>query len=116
MSNFVVLKYECEYCHKIDLDNTDTDVYTSWIPGDGFICYSCYTDNNFEGNYECIKLSKYFDIMYNRPCCDNCNRQVTSVDWLYCEKCSYDYCKKCDLSTCPTCNDTLVKDKYNFTE
>jgi len=118
MSNFVMLRFECVHCGELQLNNknTDANVYTSWISGSGFLCEKCYTNNNFEGDYEFVNLKKYFHLMYNRPCCDKCNRQITTLNWLYCETCNYDYCARCDLKNCIKCNSILVKDKFNFTE
>jgi hypothetical protein len=116
MSRFVVLNFECNNCNQIQLENFDKIVYTSWIPNESFICEKCYNATILCKNYEPIILSKYYNLMQNRPYCDKCNKQVISVNWLYCDKCNMDYCLRCNIKNCIKCDNLLIKDKYNFKE
>lgn len=116
MLNHVLLRFECNHCNESQIKNFDKNIYTTWIPNDGFICGICYINNNNKDGYECVKLSKYFNLMNNRPYCDNCLKQITTSSWLFCEKCDYDFCNRCNLKNCLTCDNLLIKDKHNFSD
>lgn len=113
--SFVLLTFDCKSCNEIQF-NFENDVFTTWMPNDGFICRTCYESIDNKNSYENVKISKYMNIMQNRPQCDKCNRQVITAKWLYCEKCNYDFCKRCNLTNCSYCDNVLVPDKYNFSD
>jgi len=48
--------------------------------------------------------------LFTRVLCDECNREITSLQWLYCIDCDYDFCDQCyaGIDECKHCNNKFT--------
>jgi hypothetical protein len=111
--SLVIAKFDCKLCNKAQ--DLYTDVFTTWILHDGFICRNCFDKSTEKDNYEVVELSQYVSFMRDRPQCYHCAVKIYTDAWSFCQTCELDFCKKCNLILCSSCRGIMVDEyAYNY--